>query len=161
MPSHLVSAWHEFRQKASFSFFQNVVTSPFCGGREGAEALAALSSQDSSLFSPHLLHDFMVPGTSFVCFHPRVGWAVSSVAEPIQSAEELESHCNKESRRNSTLKQARSGTQRTSFSTHFLIVTASQFYLMSKKNVSQNFELFHCKDLLQRMWFGDLPYFIL
>lgn len=86
---------------------------------------------------------------------------MSSVAEPIQSAEELESHCNKESRRNSTLKQARSGTQRTSFSTHFLIVTASQFYLMSKKNVSQNFELFHCKDLLQRMWFGDLPYFIL
>lgn len=35
--------------------------------------------------------------------------------------------------RNSKLKQAGSGTQRTVFSTHFLILTASQSYLMFKK----------------------------
>lgn len=99
MPSLVVSAWHGYRQQVSFSFFQlhgNVVTSPFCGDWEGAEALAALPSlSDSSLFSSHLVHDFMVPGTSFVCFYPRVGWVMSFIAEAPQPVEELESHCSK------------------------------------------------------------------
>ena len=75
-------------------------------------------------FSPPLLHDFMVPGMSFVCFHPRIGWVVSFVAEPIQPVEEVESHCHKNLGGIPKRKQTGSGTRRTAFSTHFLILTA-------------------------------------
>lgn len=130
----VVSAWHGFRQQESFfQLHGNVVTSPFCGDWEGAEALAALPSlSDSSLFSSHLVHDFMVPGTSFVCCHPSVGWVVFySRAHAACGGTRISLFW--EAGRNSKLKQAGSGSQRTVFSTHFLMWTASQFYLMSKK----------------------------
>lgn len=54
----VVSAWHGYRQQVSFSFFQlhgNVVTSPFYGDWEGAEALAACLLCRTLHFFHHIL----------------------------------------------------------------------------------------------------------
>lgn len=99
MPSLLVSAWHGFRQQASFSFFQlreNVVTSHSVEvGKEQRPWLPCLLLRTLH-FSHHLsCMTSWYRGQVLYAFTPRVGWVMSFVAEPAQPVEELESHCNK------------------------------------------------------------------
>lgn len=164
MPSLLVSAWHGFRQQASFSFFQlreNVVTSHSVEvGKERRPWLPCLllrtlhfshhPSCMTSWYRGQVLYA-LTPELAGLCFlqqSPYSLWRNQNLTV-IRIQEEFQTEAG------------RVWNPKDSIFYPLLNIDSFPVLFNVQKNVSPNFELFHCKDLLQRMWFGELPYFIL
>lgn len=164
MPNLLVSTWHGFRQQASFTLFQlheNVVTSHSVEvGRERRPWLPCLLLRTLLHFSHHMscmtswyrgqvLYAF-TPELAGLCLlqqSPYSLWRNQNLAVIIQEEFQTEA--------------GRVWNPKDSVFYPLLNIDSFPVLFNVQKMVPKILNTFHCKDLLQRMWFGELPYFIL